>query len=81
MVDNGIDLTGYDIATGRPAPPGLVSLPTLRHPGLHTVVDAFIQLVQDEAFADWRLAIGGSCTDADDKYLQQKRQTGAGRVG
>ena len=74
VIDNGVDLDGYAVADRRPAPPELGFFAHITpSKGLHTVVDAFIAIAAEPAFADWRLAIGGSCTKADERYLNEQR--------
>lgn len=73
LAENGIDLDGYVPPASRPQPPvwGFFAHITPSK-GLHSVVDAFIKIRRDERCAAWRLAIGGSCTKADEKYLNEQ---------
>ncbi len=72
-VRNGLDLTGY----GRqPRAPGIPVIGYLARQiagkGLHTLVDAFIQLAP--RLPRVRLSIAGTATDADTKFIKQQQR-------
>lgn len=72
VVYNGIDLTGFGKSESAPQGPVIGYLARL-HPskGLHTLVDAFIQL--SDNIEDARLCIVGSETSSEKEYVKQQR--------
>ena len=81
VAHNGIDLAGYQPT---PTPPGPAAIGYLARmcpaKGLHTLVEAFIQLKQRGRVPDLRLLVAGAQTPADVPYVKQlqRRLTEAG---
>jgi glycosyltransferase involved in cell wall biosynthesis len=72
-VRNGLDLTGYEPQVDAPVIPVIGYLARqCAGKGLHTLVDAFILLAPK--LPNVRLAIAGTATSADNKYIAQQQQ-------
>jgi glycosyltransferase involved in cell wall biosynthesis len=74
VVHNGIDLAGFTAAEEAPPIPTLGYLARLCPlKGLGTLVEAFILLAQRPHLRALRLRAGGSCTPADERYVDGLR--------
>jgi len=82
-VRNGIDLTPFSAPDVAPPRPTIGYLARLHHEkGLHTLVDAFIELRKRGNVPDARLRIAGSKIASDDRFIteQETKLHGAGLV-
>lgn len=74
VVHNGIDLTDLSPPDNVPDPPAIGYLAHLRPAkGLHTLVDAFIELKKQGEHPRVRLLIAGTTTPSDQSYINQQR--------
>ena len=74
-VYNGIDLNGHDAVHTLPETPVIGFLERqCADKGLHTLVDAFIQLRSDKKFDDVRLRIAGGQTAEDARYVRKQKR-------
>src|SRR5204862_771583 len=72
-VRNGLDLTGYEPQTAAPEIPVIGYLARqCTGKGLHTLVDAFLLLAPK--LPNVRLAIAGTATSADKKYIAEQQR-------
>jgi glycosyltransferase involved in cell wall biosynthesis len=72
VVHTGINLDGFSPADAPPKPPVLGFFARMtRDKGLHTLVDAFIQLRQRNCVPGLKLYVGGGLSDADNKEFVQ----------
>ena len=74
VVHNGIDLTGFEPVKEIIAPPviGFMARMTPAK-GLHTLVDAFIEIRKNDRVSDVKLSVAGALTDNDTQYVQQQK--------
>jgi len=73
VVHNGIELSDYSQATNSPATPTIGYLARLcPSKGLHTLIDAFIEITKRGALPDAQLHIAGAMTPADQTYTNQQ---------
>jgi glycosyltransferase involved in cell wall biosynthesis len=79
VVYNGINLAGYEAAAppgGKTGPPVLGYFARMcREKGLDQLVGAFIRLKKRNGLGDLKLRVGGSCGPADQKIVDQLRET------
>lgn len=77
VVYNGINMEGYGVAKprteGQPVTLGFFAR-MCREKGLHTLVDAFIELHRRGTVPGLRLKIGGSCGPADRKVVDEQNE-------
>jgi len=72
-VKNGLDLSAYTRQAQAPQPPVIGFLARqIAGKGLHTLVDAFIQLAP--RLPEVWLSVAGTATDADDKFIAQQQK-------
>jgi glycosyltransferase involved in cell wall biosynthesis len=71
-VKNGLDLRAYTRQAHAPQPPVIGFLARqIPGKGLHTLVEAFIQLAP--RLPEVRLSVAGTATDADDEFIAQQQ--------
>lgn len=75
VVYNGIELDGYTPAEAPPADPTIGFLARL-HPGkgMHTLVEAFIELKRRGRVPGLKLRLAGAMTREDDDFVEAQRQ-------
>ena len=75
VVHNGLDLSGYGPAPTKPAvrTVGFLSR-MIAGKGLGDLVTAFLQLKENGAHPNLRLALGGTMTDGDVPFINQQKQ-------
>ena len=72
VVHSGIETDSYQPPERPPDPPAVGFLSTIcPHKGLDTLVDAFVDLKQNEAFRPLRLRAGGDVPKAHKKFLHE----------
>ena len=73
VVYNGIDLNGFTTTESAPSHPEIGYVSRM-HPskGLHTLIDAFIQL--SDNIPEARLRLVGSLTDSEELYVKEQRE-------
>ena len=75
VVYNGISLEGYGPAPSPPDPPAIGYLARMcPAKGLHTLVEAYIQLRHRDRVQKLQLRVAGSCTRADEAFVAQLQQ-------
>ncbi len=74
VVYNGIELDGLEPATDPPDPPTIGYLARLcPAKGLDSLIDAYIEIKRDEAFASVKLAVAGAMTPGDRRFVDRQR--------
>jgi glycosyltransferase involved in cell wall biosynthesis len=76
VVYNGIELDGYTPGDSPPADPTIGFLARL-HPGkgMHTLVEAFIEMKRRGRVPNLKLRLAGAMTREDDAFVDQQRKT------
>lgn len=75
VIPNGVRLDEYKMAAEPPTVPTIGYFGRMMPgKGLHTVVDAFIELKQDSAFAHAKLKVAGAATPVDADYIAEQRR-------
>ena len=76
VVPNGINLSGYEAAAAKAAPPTLGFFARMcLEKGLDRLIGAFIRLKNRNGLGDLKLRVGGGCGPADQAVVDELRYT------